>query len=82
MQLLFGIIYTLLFFSCVAAALFIVYHLFRYSPSRTGAIIGMTVFLSVFFVLLFTNAVLFFTLPLDSFLSIDFDMTSPGTFPR
>ncbi len=82
MQLLFGIIYTILFFSCVAAGLFIVYHLFRYSPSRTGAIFGITIFLSVFFVLLFTNAILFFTLPLDNFLSIDFDVTNLGTFPR
>lgn len=67
-QLIFRLLYTLLFFSYVVMALFIVFHIFRYSLKRTSAHFGVTLFLVVFFVLLFTNAILFFSLPLSTLL--------------
>lgn len=67
MHSLFGILYALLFLVYVSAGIFIVYHFLRYSPTRVGATIGVTIFLSVFLVLLFTNAMLFFMIPLDTF---------------
>lgn len=90
MQSLFGILYALMFLAYISAGGFIVYHFLRYSPTRTGATIGVTLFLSVFLVLLFTNAMLFFMLPIDSFFpAIDFssgfnlnpsDFSSFGSF--
>lgn len=68
-QLIFGLLYTLLFFSYVTAALFIVFHIFRYSLKRSSALFGATLFLVVFFILIFTNALIFFSLPLTTLLS-------------
>lgn len=67
MHSLFGILYAFIFLIFVSGGVFIVYHLLRYSPTRVGATISVTLFLSVFLVLLFTNAMLFFMLPLDTF---------------
>jgi len=67
MHSLFGTLYALLFLAYVSASGFIVYHFLRYSPTKIGATVGITIFLSVFLVLLFTNAMLFFMLPLDTF---------------
>lgn len=67
MHSLFGILYALMFLSYVGAGIFIVYHFLRYSPTRIGATVGITIFLSVFLVLLFTNAMFFFMLPIDTF---------------
>lgn len=62
--LIFNSLYALLFFSYVVAALFIVFHIFRYSLKRGMALFGVTLFLFVFSILIFTNAMLFFSLPL------------------
>lgn len=67
-QLIFGLLYTLLFFSYVVAALFIVFHIFRYSLKRGSALFGATLFLVVFLILVFTNALIFFSLPLNALL--------------
>lgn len=67
MNSFFGILYTLMFLAYVSAGGFVVYHFLRYSPTRLGATVGITIFLTVFIVLLFTNAMLFFMLPLDTF---------------
>ncbi|OGI15613.1 MAG: hypothetical protein A3E38_01610 [Candidatus Moranbacteria bacterium RIFCSPHIGHO2_12_FULL_54_9] len=66
MQSIFGLLYTVLLFSYVIAALFIVFHIVRYSLKRSAALFGVTLFAVVFFVLLFTNAVIFFSLPIDT----------------
>jgi Na+-driven multidrug efflux pump len=83
MQSFFGILYAVMFLIYIGGGIFIVYHLFRYSPTRIGATISATLFLSVFLVLLFTNGMLFFMLPLDSFFpGIDIpsiDLTSGST---
>lgn len=68
MQLIFGLFYTVLFTSYVVTALFIVFHLLRYSINRQAAVLTTTLFVSVFIILLITNAATFFTLPLDSLL--------------
>lgn len=67
MHSFFGILYAFMFLAYVGGGSFIVYHLLRYSPTRVGATIGVTIFLAVFLVLLFTNAMLFLMLPLDTF---------------
>lgn len=67
MHSLFSTLYILMFLAYVGAGGFVVYHFLRYSPTKIGATIGTTLFLSVFLVLLFTNAMLFFMLPLDTF---------------
>ncbi|MDP3957311.1 MAG: hypothetical protein Q8Q10_02310 [bacterium] len=67
-QSIFGLLYALLFFSYVIMALFIVFHIFRYSLKRSTANFGATLFLIVFLILIFTNAILFFSLPLGALL--------------
>lgn len=64
----FGLLYTLLFFSCVLAAFFIVFHFLRYSLNRRMALFAITLFLTVFSVLLIVNAMLFLSLPLGTLL--------------
>ncbi|MDP2837722.1 MAG: hypothetical protein Q8O53_00395 [Candidatus Moranbacteria bacterium] len=66
MRLIFGLLYTLFFLGCLTTALFVVFHLLRYSLDRKVAVFGTVFFLSVFVILLFTNALIFFTLPLES----------------
>ena len=68
MQLFFGISYLLFFAGVVIASLFIMFHLSRYSLNRKLAV-GMTgLFVVVTAVLLWTNSLLFFSLPLDTLL--------------
>lgn len=69
MPSIFGIIYLLLFFSYILVAIFIVYHIFRYSLKRSAALFGVTLFSVVFATLLFTNTLLFLSLPLDTLLA-------------
>lgn len=72
MQSIFGILYLLLFFSYLAMALFIVFHIFRYSLRRHLALFGATLFIVVFLVLLTTNALIFLSLPLGTLFSHSF----------
>ena len=65
MRLLFGILYTFLFFSYVATALFVIFHLLRYSLNRRMAVLSTTLFVTVLLLLLIANALLFFTLPFE-----------------
>ena len=67
MHSLFSTLYILMFLAYASAGGFVVYHFLRYSPTKLGATVGVTIFLSVFLVLLFTNAMLFFMLPIDTF---------------
>jgi hypothetical protein len=72
MQQTFGLLYTALFFGYIATALFIVFHIVRYSLKRSSMLFGLTLFLVVFFVLIFTNAIIFFSLPFDKMLPSSF----------
>lgn len=68
MQLFFGIAYLLFFLGIVVVSLFIMFHLSRYSLNRKLAV-GMTVlFVSVSAVLLWSNSLIFLSLPLDTLL--------------
>lgn len=68
MQLFFGITYLLFFAGVVIASLFIMFHLSRYSMNRRLAV-GMTgLFIAVTAILLWSNSVLFLSLPLDTLL--------------
>jgi FtsH-binding integral membrane protein len=68
MSLIFGLLYTILFMSFLMTALFIVFHLMRYSLNRKVSVFGTFFFVSVFTILLFSNAIMFFSLPLASLL--------------
>lgn len=70
MRLIFGLLYTVLFLSYLVTALFIVFHLLRYSINRQAAVFSTIFFLVVFTILLFTNAMTFFSLPLENLLPI------------
>ena len=72
MQSIFGLLYTLLFFSYIMTALFIVFHIVRYSLKRGLALFGVTLFLLVFFILVFTNMLIFFSLPISAILPHSF----------
>lgn len=68
MQTALGLLYALLFLTYVATALFIVFHILRYSLSRRMAVFATVLFLGVLTVLLLTNALIFFSLPFDTFI--------------
>ncbi len=70
MRFVFGLLYTFLFFSFVITGLFVVFHLLRYSLNRKVALFGTLLFVSVLGILLFTNALLFFSLPLEEMLPL------------
>lgn len=65
MQSLFGLLYAVLFFTYIATALFVIFHIVRYSLTRGATLFGVTLFGVVFLVLVFTNALIFFSLPVD-----------------
>lgn len=65
--MLLGLVYAFLFLGYVIAALFIVFHLTRYSLDRKLASAMTLLFITVTTVLLWSNAVIFFNLPLDIF---------------
>lgn len=72
MQLIFGLLYTVLFMSFLVTALFIAFHLLRYSLNRKASLFGTLFFVAVFTVLLFSSAIIFFSLPLASLLPAPF----------
>lgn len=63
-----GLIYTVLVIGLSGAAVFIVYHILRYSLSKKKAFEGSVLFLAGFVFLLFTNMVLFSRLDWESML--------------
>lgn len=69
MRFIFGGLYTFLFFAYVITGIFVVFHLLRYSLNRRLAFAGAILFTSVFILLLFTNALIFFSLPLEQLLT-------------
>jgi hypothetical protein len=68
MQLFFSVVYLVFFFCVVIASLFIMFHLSRYSLNRQLAV-GITgLFVIVTAVLLWSNSLLFLSLPIDTLL--------------
>jgi len=72
MQTLLGLLYTLLFLCYVFAAIFVLFHLLRYSLNKQSGLLGSLLFGVVAAILLFTNALLFFSLPFDELLVTSF----------
>ena len=72
MSSIFSLLYAILFFSYIAVAIFIVFHIIRYSLKRGLALFGVTLFLFVFFILVFTNVLIFFSLPISTVLPHSF----------
>jgi len=72
MQSIFEITYLLLFFSYILVAMFIVFHIFRYSLNRGLALFGGILFSIVFLILLFTNFQFFTALPINAIFTHSF----------
>lgn len=72
MQAILGLLYSVMFICYVFAAVFVVFHLLRYSLNQHYGRIGSLVFIVVVVVLLITNALLFFNLPLNDLLPTNF----------
>ncbi len=68
MKAVFGLLYAVLFFGYIVTALFIFYHIVRYSINRVAMIFGASLFIIVLGILLVSNAVIFFSLPIDAFI--------------
>lgn len=66
--LIFKALYGVVLVTVLLMSMFIVYHIMRYSYSRSGTIIMLGLFLTVGGALLFSNAVLFAQLPLENLL--------------
>ncbi|MCD6149278.1 hypothetical protein J7J13_00645 [bacterium] len=73
-----GIFYSVIFLSFALAALFIVFHIVRYSINKTSSLVMLVVFISVFSVLLISNMVLFFSVPWEQM--FDFINLGGGNF--
>jgi len=76
MQSFFAICYLVFFLGCVIASLFILFHLLRYALDRKMAILMSLIFTTVVAVLLITNTILFFSMPLDQLLPTSMDHSS------
>lgn len=74
MRQIFGLLYAFLFLGYVIAGLFVVYHIVRYSINKPVATFGLALFLVVFVVLLFTNALIFFSLPFETLLPSNYPL--------
>lgn len=68
MQFIAWAFYSVLVITYLASASFIVFHIYRYSLSRTNAISGVALFLAIFILLFLINISLFSALPLDRLL--------------
>lgn len=66
MRGIFNLIYAFLFLGFVTMSFFILFHISRYSINRRVASLAALIFIAVTGVLLATNALLFFQLPLDA----------------
>lgn len=60
-----GLLYLVVFLGLSAVGLYVCYHIFRYSLSKSRATAAALLFSSVFLFLLLTNAVAFFRIDWD-----------------
>lgn len=65
MQAIFDLLYLVVFMSYLLMSLFIVYHIVKYSISKTVTAFTLLFFLVGTALLLFANAILFFSIPFD-----------------
>lgn len=77
MTAIIDLIYLLAFLSYLLLSLFIIYHIIRYSGSKTVMVFTLTFFLIGTSLLLFANALLFFSIPFDQFVPT---LTLPSSY--
>lgn len=63
-------LYLVIILFFLVAAFFIAYHIIKYSLSRAEMIISLSIFLSVFLVLIFSNLYLFFSIRMDRIIGL------------
>jgi len=73
-----GIFYFIVFLSFLLTALFIVFHIIRYSINKTSSFLMLVVFVSIFCILLISNVILFFSVPWEQM--FDFAVLGSGNF--
>ncbi len=69
MLAIFGIIYLVIVLIYILAALFIVYHIMKFSLHKSTVILTLAIFVPVFGVLLFTNLMLFLAIDWNGIIS-------------
>lgn len=69
MLAIFGIIYLVIVLIYILAALFIMYHIMKFSLHKSTAVLTLAIFLPVFGTLLFTNLMLFLSINWNEILS-------------
>lgn len=65
MILLISILYFIMLFICVVGAVFIIFHVVRYSYSRAVAMLTLAIFIPVLFLLMMVNFTVFSSLKLE-----------------
>lgn len=66
--LIFQGLYLIIFLSMILMCAFIIFHIVFYAYKATSKIVTLLIFVPVAAILLFTNAVLFFNIPLQDIL--------------
>lgn len=64
------LLFSAVMFVFTLMALFIVYHVVRYSKTKAGLVLTLALFLPVVAILIFSNVVLFSSLDLENIISI------------
>jgi hypothetical protein len=64
-----NVLYAAVMLAFMLISFFIVFHVLRYSYSKTGTILTLAIFLPVVVVLMYTNYFLFQHLPINDFFS-------------
>ena len=65
---IFQIAYLIIFLAMLLMCIFVIFHIVFYAYSAASKIITLLIFVPVAAILLFTNAVLFFNIPLQDIL--------------
>lgn len=65
-----NVLYLIIILFFLLAALFIVYHIVKYSLNKMEMLISLSIFLSVFLVLLFSNLAIFLSIRMDRVISL------------
>jgi hypothetical protein len=83
MQAIFDAVYFLAFLSYILLSLFIIYHIARYSVSKTVIVFSLSFFLIGTAMLLFANGMLFFSIPFDQLTTFTLpSKTTTIAFPK
>lgn len=78
MEIIAWIFYGILALTCLVSAVFIVFHIFRYSLRRSNGIVGASLFILVFGLLFLSNILLFANIPFAAFPGSSFFPSTNG----